>query len=67
MTGSGGTCVAALAAPLAEHVLGIEAEVDRVVAQEALRVHGARQVAIVAALEGASGSGPGSSCRARRG
>ena len=40
--------VAALAAPLADDVLGVEAEVQRVVAQEALRVHGARQLGVLA-------------------
>ena len=58
MTGAGGPHVAALAAPLAEDLLGLEAEVQRVVAQEALRVDGARQLAVVAALEGGQVAGP---------
>ena len=43
--------VAALAPPLADDVLGVEPEVERVVAQEALRVDGARQLGVVALLE----------------
>ena len=50
--------VAALAAPLVQDLVRIEAEIERVVAQEALRVDGARQLAVVAALEGAEIAGP---------
>ena len=50
--------LAALAPPLAEDVVGVEAEVERVVAQEALRVDGARQLAVVAALERGEVAGP---------
>ena len=50
--------VAALPPPLADDVLGVEAEVERVVAQEALRVDGARQLAVLAVLEGGEVAGP---------
>ncbi len=43
--------VATLAAPLADHVIRIEAQVQRVVAQEALRVDGSRQLGVLAVLE----------------
>ena len=56
--------VAALAPPLLEDLVGIEPEVQRVVAQEALRVDGARELLVVAALEAPRGSARGSSCRA---
>ena len=50
--GSGGDRrVAALALPLADDVLGVEAEIQRVVAQEALGVDGARQLGVLAVLE----------------
>ena len=50
--------VAPLAPPLADHVLGIEPEVERVVAQEALGVDGARQLRVVAVLERGEVAGP---------
>ncbi len=43
---------AALAPPLEQDVVRIEAEIQRVVAQEALGVDGTRQLAVVATLEG---------------
>jgi hypothetical protein len=43
--------VAPLALPLARDVLRVEPEVERVVAQEALGVHGSRQVGVLARLE----------------
>src|SRR4029079_6152257 len=46
------------APPLAQDVLGVEAEVDRLVAQEALRVDGSGQVAVVARLERAQAPDP---------
>ena len=50
--------VAALAAPLGEDLVRVEPEVERVVAQEALGVDRARQVLVVAALEGAEVARP---------
>ena len=58
MTGCRVASLAALAAPLVEDLLGIEPEVERVVAQEALRVDGAGQLLVIAALEGAQVAGP---------
>ena len=45
-------------APLEQDLVRVEAEVQRVVAQEALGVDGARQLLLVAALEGAEVAGP---------
>ena len=51
MTACGSWGVAALAPPLEQDLVGVEPEVERVVAQEALGVDGAGELAIVAALE----------------
>ena len=59
--------VAALLAPLEEDVVRVESEVQRVVAQEALRVDGARAARASRRARARRGSGRGSSCRARRG
>ena len=50
--------LALLPPPLEEDLVGVEAEVEGVVAQEALRVDRARQLAVVAALEGAQVARP---------
>ena len=50
--------LAALAPPLEEDLVRVEAEVQRVVAQEALGVDRARQLAVLAALEGAQVARP---------
>ncbi len=44
--------VASLSAPLEQYLIGVEAEIERVVAQEALRVDRAGQLAVIAPLEG---------------
>ena len=57
-TGSAGIDdVALLPLPLADDVLGVEPEVERVVAQEALGVDGARQLGVLAVLEGGEVAG----------
>ena len=50
--------VAALAPPLEQDVVGVEAEIQRVVAQEALGVDRAGQLPVVAALERAEVARP---------
>ena len=49
--------IAALAAPLLEHVLGIQSEVDRVIAQEPLRIDGPRKLPVVASFQGTKVAG----------
>jgi hypothetical protein len=49
-----GLALAAFPSPLAEDLVRVEPEVKGVVAEEALRVDRAREVAVVAALEGAA-------------
>ena len=58
MTGAGSAAVAALAPPLAQDLVRVEPEVERVVAQEALGVDRAGQLLVVAALEGAQVARP---------
>ena len=53
-----GAAVAALAAPLEEDLVGVEPEVEGVVAQEALRVDRPGELAVVAALERAEVARP---------
>ena len=50
--------VAPLAAPLADDLLGVQPEVERVVAQEALGVDGAGELGVLAVLEGGQVPGP---------